>query len=300
MRIEYIRDGLAEEVHCAGFIQYTTYTSGEDKHPYYLRSCAKPLQASLLIDYGANLSEEEFALICGSHAGEDCHVEIAEKLLKRFGLDESYLKCGIHSPLSRTMQDKMLISGEPARAIHNNCSGKHIGFLIACVLKHWDLDTYNEPNHPLQIAVKEKINSICEVHSIYPATTDGCGVPILSMPLRNMLTGYINLFRNPKYSKIKNAFLNYPYIIGGENRLDTEIIQNTENIIAKVGAGGLCIVVNTKINDGFIIKVHDAGMEARRFAVLEMINRLGWGNISCDNKIKTISGKVVGEIEVIL
>ena len=300
MKINYVRDGLVEESHLAEFILYSEQKPGEDISPYYLRSCAKPLQASLLIDYGANLSEEEFALICGSHAGEDCHVEIAEKLLKRFGLDESYLKCGIHSPLSRTMQDKMLIKGEEAGAIHNNCSGKHIGFLIACVLKHWDLETYYEPNHPLQIAVKEKINSICEVHSIYPATTDGCGVPILSMPLRNMLIGYINLFQNPKYSKIKEAFLNYPYIIGGENRLDTEVILSTENIIAKVGAGGLCIVVNTKINDGFIIKVHDAGMEARRFAVLEMINRLGWGNISCDNKIKTISGKIVGEIKVIL
>ena len=124
-------------------------------------------------------------------------------------------------------------------------------------------------------------------------------MPILSMPLRNMLTGYINLFKNPKYEKIKEAFLNYPYIIGGENRLDTEVIQNTDNIIAKVGAGGLCVVVNTKINDGFIIKIHDAGMDARRIAVLEMINRLGWGNIDYDNKIKTISGKIVGEIKVI-
>lgn len=334
MKINYIRDGLIEESHLAEFIRYSEQNPGEDTSPYYLRSCAKPLQASLLIDYGVNLSSEEFALICGSHAGEDCHIEIAKRLLEKFGLDESYLKCGVHAPLSRSMQDKMLIKGEEAGAIHNNCSGKHIGFLIACVLKHWDLETYYEPNHPLQIAVKEKINSLCEVstvqsvttdgcrgvnvpesiypattdgckgvnvsESIYPSTTDGCGVPILSMPLRNMLIGYINLFKNPKYSKIKEAFLNYPYIIGGENRLDTEVIQNTENIVVKVGAGGLCIVVNTEINDGFIIKVHDAGMDARRFAVLEMINRLGWGNINYDNKIKTISGKIVGEIKVIL
>lgn len=318
MRVEYMRDGLLEEVHQGEFIQYSKLTGNEDTTPYYLRSCAKPLQASLLIDYGANLTAEELALICGSHAGEDCHIEIAKKLLDKFGLDENHLKCGIHTPLSRTMQDKMLIKGEKARAIHNNCSGKHIGFLIACTLKHWDLETYYEPAHPLQIAIKEKILSLCNVNSdiypittdgcggvnnssssIYPSTTDGCGVPILSMPLRNMLIGYINLFKNPKYEKIKEAFLNYPYIIGGENRLDTEIIQNTVGIIAKVGAGGLCIVINTKINDGFIIKIHDAGMDSRRIAVLEMINRLGWGKIDYDNKIKTISGKIVGEIQVI-
>ena len=229
-----MRDGLLEEVHQGEFIQYSKLTGNEDTTPYYLRSCAKPLQASLLIDYGANLTAEELALICGSHAGEDCHIEIAKKLLDKFGLDENHLKCGIHTPLSRTMQDKMLIKGEKARAIHNNCSGKHIGFLIACILKHWDLETYYEPAHPLQIAVKEKILSLCNVNSdiypittdgcggvnnssssIYPSTTDGCGVPILSMPLRNMLIGYINLFKNPKYEKIKEAFLNYPYIIGG-------------------------------------------------------------------------------------
>ena len=300
MKIDYIRDGLSEEVHTGSFILYSDRNGNEDRAAYYLRSCAKPLQASLLIDYGANLSPEELALICGSHAGEDCHIKIAQRLLEKFGLDESYLKCGIHEPLSRSMQDKMLIKGEKAGAVHNNCSGKHIGFLIACTLKHWDLETYYKPAHPLQIAVKEKISSLCntDLHT-YPVTTDGCGVPILSMPLRNMLTGYINLFKNPKYEKIKEAFLNYPYIIGGENRLDTEVIQNTDNIIAKVGAGGLCVVVNTKINDGFIIKIHDAGMDARRIAVLEMINRLGWGNIDYDNKIKTISGKVVGEIKVI-
>ena len=261
-----------------------------------MRSCAKPLQASLLIDYGAdkvyNLTSKEIALICGSHAGEDCHIETGLGILEKIGLDENYLKCGVHEPLSRTMQDKMLIMGKKASAIHNNCSGKHIGFLALCNLKHWDLETYYEPTHPLQIAVKNKIYELAGVNKpvSYPITTDGCGVPIVSMPLKNMLIGFINLFTDPKYEKITNAFLENPYIIGGENRLDTEIIQNTENIVAKVGAGGK--------KDGFVIKMDDASMPARRIAVFEMINRLGWGNIDYDSTIKTIAGKKVGDIIV--
>lgn len=338
MRVNYIRDGLIEEFHTFSFVQYSKLDSFCDETPYYLRSCAKPLQASLLIDCGAdkvyNLTSKELALICGSHAGEDCHIETGLEILKKIELDESYLKCGVHEPLSRTMQDKMLIMGKSASAIHNNCSGKHIGFLALCKLKHWDLGTYDEPTHPLQIAVKNKINALCEVsvsHPIttdgcggvntsplvgypittdgcggvntsplvgYPITTDGCGVPILSMPLKNMLIGFMNLFTDSKYEKITNAFLENPYILGGEDRLDTEIIQNTNNIIAKVGAGGLCIVVNLEKNDGFVVKMDDASMPARRIAVFEMINRLNWGNIEYDNTIKTIAGKKVGNIVV--
>lgn len=304
MRVDYVRDGLIEEFHTFNFIQYSKLNDFCDESPYYLRSCAKPLQASLLLDYGAdkvfNLSSEEFALICGSHAGEDCHIETALGILEKIGLDESYLKCGVHEPLSRTMQDKMLIMGEKARAIHNNCSGKHIGFLTICQLKHWDLDTYDEPNHPLQVAVKNKIYELseCAKPESYPVTTDGCGVPIVSMPLKNMLIGFMNLFLDLKYTKITQAFLENPYILGGENRLDTEIIQNTDNIVAKVGAGGLCIVVNLAKEDGFIVKMDDASMPARRIAVLELINRLGWGEIEFDNSIKTIAGKNVGEIIV--
>lgn len=292
MRIEYVRDGLVEEFHDGIFMRYSKMF---DTMSYYLRSCAKPLQATLLVDYKIDLTEEELALCCGSHAGEECHVRVAKQILDKFEIDEKYLKCGIHAPLARSMQDKMLLRGEEARAIHNNCSGKHIGFLVICKTKGWDIKTYDRPEHPLQIAIKNKINNMCEVASNYPITTDGCGVPILSMPLKNMLIGYKNLLQ---YEKIINAIQKYPYIFGGENRLDTEIIQNTDDLIAKVGAGGLCIVFNTKKEDGFVVKINDCSMEARRFAALEMINRLDWGNVELDKTIKTLQGKVVGEVVI--
>ena len=292
MRIEYVRDGLVEEFHEGLFM---LSTEPYDTIPYYLRSCAKPLQATLLIDYGIDLTEEELALCCGSHAGEECHIRVAKRILDRFDIDEKYLKCGVHAPLARSMQDKMLLRGEKVRAIHNNCSGKHIGFLVICKTKGWDMKTYDRPEHPLQIAIKNKINNMCETTSNYPVTTDGCGVPILSMPLKNMLIGYKNLLQ---YEKIINAIQKYPYIFGGENRLDTEIIEKTQGLVAKVGAGGLCIVFNAKEQIGFVVKINDCSMEARRFAVLEMINRLGWGNIEFDKTIKTLHGQVVGTIKI--
>lgn len=293
MRIEYIRDGLVEEFHEGIYLKYKTHK--RTIHPYYLRSCAKPLQATLLVDDGADLTSEELALCCGSHAGEECHIKIARQILNKYGIDENLLKCGIHAPLSRTMQDKMLLQGQSPSAIHNNCSGKHIGFLVLCKINGWDMQSYYEKEHPLQKRIVEKINTMCKINKNYPMTTDGCGVPILSMPLQNLLEGYIELL---SYEKIISAIQSNPYIYGGENRLDTEIIEKTKRIIAKVGAGGLCVVLNTLIKDAFVIKINDASMEARRFAVLETINKLGWGNVEYDNKIKTISGTVVGKIGV--
>lgn len=294
MRVEYIRDGLLEEWHEGCFVSLSQPNS--NPQPFYLRSCAKPLQASLLLDYGVKLEDDELALCSGSHAGEECHIEVAKRLLKKFDLDENLLQCGVHAPLARSMQDKMLLRGEKAKAIHNNCSGKHIGFLILGKINNWDLSNYFEPNHPLQMKVREKINSMCEVKEDYPMTTDGCGVPILSMPLYNLILGFKNLVLN--YSTLTDAIMNNPYIYGGENRLDTEIIQNSTGLIAKVGAGGLCVVLNTKTLEGFAVKIDDCSMDARRVAVFEILKKLNWANIEYDNKIRTIQGKIVGEVVV--
>ena len=296
LRVDYLRDGLLEEFHEGVYeVGVSTVSSST---PYYLRSCAKPLQASLLISYNIDFTQEEIAFCSGSHAGEICHIETAKNILNKLKLDESFLQCGIHPPLSRSMQDKMLLSGEKYSVLHNNCSGKHLGFLAICQKNGWDLKNYYKPEHPLQLEVKKRIFELCEISNdnTYPVTTDGCGVPIVSMPLKNLLLGYKKLAKF--YPQIIEAILQNPYIYGGENRLDTEIVQNSKNIIAKVGAEGLCVVYNLERDAGFVVKMNDASMEARKIAVLEIINRLKWANIKYDNLIKTLNGTVVGEITV--
>lgn len=305
--VEYIRDGLVEQCHY-GFVVLADKNkafdfTGDDKdYPFFLRSCAKPLQASLLIDFGVdkfyNLTDEEIALCCASHAGEEIHVQTAINFIKKIGLDESYLKCGFHKPISKTEQDKLLLSGKKENIFQNNCVGKHIMMLAICKMKKWDLSTYDEPEHPLQAAIKQKIYNLCSVNKEYPVTKDGCGVPIHSMPLKNMLHGYLNLFCNPKYEKITNAFRKYPYIIGGENRLDTKVMENSQDLIAKVGAGGLCIVVNLKEEEAFIVKICDCDMKAREMVVVNTLKNLHWADIEVNRDITTLHGEKVGEIRV--
>ena len=303
--VKYVRDGLIEQEHF-GFIVMSNKkeiinTIGEtNSYPFYLRSCAKPLQASLLIDLNMdkffNMTEGEIALCCASHAGEKIHIETAKELLQKIGLKPNALKCGLHKPLSKTEQEKLILNKTTENIFHNNCCGKHIMMLGLCVINNWDLSTYDDINHPLQKLIKRRIYDLCEIKQDYPVTFDGCGVPIYAMPLANMVKGYLNLFCNPVYEKLRNAFLYNPYIIGGEDRTDTKIIQASTDIVAKTGAGGLCIVVNTRVNKGFVVKICDGDMKAREIVVIDILRQLRWADIPVDNSIKTIHGKIVGEI----
>ncbi len=299
------RDGLIEREHFGYVVrcnsQRVLEKIGEDKrYPFFMRSCAKPLQASLIIDYELDkkfdMTEEEIAVCCASHAGEKVHVDLVRNLLKKFDISEEKLKCGIHEPISPSAHGELVKTGIAPTSVHNNCSGKHAMMLGLCKLNDWDMDNYDNPNHPLQKEIQRKIYELCAVKNEYPTTKDGCGVPIFSMPLENMVKGYLNLFMNEKYSKIKNAFLNNAYIIGGENRTDTMIIANSENLIAKVGAEGLCVVINTKIGEGFIVKICDSDMRAREFVAIDLINNLNWAKIDLSHDITTNHGDVIGRV----
>lgn len=284
--LEFVRDGLVEQEHYGIIVKSSNCGEvlkfgNDNSYPFYLRSCAKPLQGSLLIDFGVaeyfNMTQEEIAISCASHAGEQCHTSIVKQLLAKIGLDESYLHCGLHKPLSKTEQKRLILAGEKETLLHNNCSGKHTMMLAVCKKMGWGVNDYFESTHPLQVAIKKKIYELCELKEEYPATKDGCGVPIYSMPLENMIKGYLNLFLDEKYSKIKEAFLKNPYIIGGEDRLDTAIISvGNGNLIAKVGACGLCIVVNIKKKESLIIKIMDSNLNARALCLIDALIKLNW------------------------
>lgn len=305
----YNRDGLIEREHF-GYVLHRGQLQGVEKigddknYPFFIRSCAKPLQASLIIDFELDkefgLTEEEIAICCASHAGEKTHTKLVKNLLKKFEIPETRLKCGIHPPLSRIAQDELAKNNECANVLHNNCSGKHAMMLGLCKLNDWDMDNYDNINHPLQQEIKNKLYKLCKLTGEYPITKDGCGVPIHSMPLDNLLKGYLNLFCDSKYEKIKNAFLNHPYIIGGENRTDTKIIENSQGLVAKVGASGLCVVVNTELEEALAVKICDGDMTAREIATIDIINNLRWANIEISHDIETHNHDVIGKIETLL
>lgn len=314
--LEFIRDGLVEQEHCGFLVRVLSDGSvqkiGDDiNYPFYLRSCAKPLQASLIEDFGLidfyNMTSEEIAICCASHAGEPVHANVVKGFLKKIGIDENFMKCGLHKPISKTEQNKLIKLGESENVLQNNCSGKHAMMLAICKKMGWSVNDYDEIYHPLQQTIKNKIYELCEVKTEYPLTKDGCGVPIYAMPLKNMVKGYLNLFLDKKYLKIRNAFLKHTYLIGGEDRLDTAIMGASDKLIAKVGAGGLCIVVNIEKQEGIILKIMDCDMKARGICLVEALHQLGWLTdkmlendlIKAQNKkdILTLHGEKIGQVK---
>lgn len=315
--LEYLRDGLIEQEHFGFLIKMSCYGSvqkiGDDKnYPFFMRSCMKPLIASLLIDFKLdefyNMTSEEIAIGCASHAGEPCHVKTVKGFLDKIELDENYLKCSLHKPFSKTEQNKLLLTGEKENILQNNCSGKHAIMLAICKKMGWGVNEYYEREHPLQVAIRKKIYQLCEIEINYPETKDGCGVPIYSMPLENMVKSYLNLFLDEKYSKIRDAFVQNPYLIGGEDRFDTAIMVVNKNLIAKSGAGGLCIIVNLQQKEGIIIKIMDCDMKTRAICLIEALNQLGWLDekmlendlIKAQNKtdILTLHGEKIGQAKI--
>ncbi len=298
--VKHFRDELTVQEHL-GFVVLFDKEFGETfGYPFFLRSCAKSLQGALIIDEDLDFTVEEIALCCASHAGESCHIEIAQKLLKKVGISESDLQCGIHEPLSKRARENLIKNNEKPTVLHNNCVGKHIMMLALCKKYGWDMQNYCDLEHPVQQLIKEKIYDLCEVVEDYPITKDGCGVPIFSMPLKSMLRGYLNLFLSPKYERIKRAFLEYSYIIGGEDRLDTKIMLKSKNLIAKVGADGLIIIVNLDAADGLVIKLLDGDAKAREISALSLIKKLSWANIPFEQEIKTLNGEVVGLMKFVM
>lgn len=312
--LEFVRDGLVETEH-SGFIvkiskNREVYKLGENEgYPFYLRSAAKPLQAALLVDFELgkelNMSLEEIAICCSSHSGEGCHIELVKNILDKMGLDETYLKCGVDLPLSKSEQKKLILSNEKHTVLHNNCSGKHAMMLGLCKKMGWNIDNYFVPEHPLQLAMKDKIYKLCEINTEYPVTKDGCGVPICSMPLENAIKGFLNLFLDSKYSKIKEAFVKNPYLIAGEKRLDTAIMSANKNLICKSGACGIHILVNLETEEGLAIKVLESDAQAQALVLIDALYQLGWlDSVMLEHKlikdlnqkdILTLHGEKVGE-----
>lgn len=340
--IETTRNNVIEKQHF-GFVTVVDKKEnillkiGDDENRnFWLRSAAKPLQASLIIKTGTydkfNFTLRELAVCCASHAGTDEHTEAVRSILDKIGLSESDLQCGVHEPLDKASREFLIKNSLPASQIHNNCSGKHAGMLAVCAASNWDIKNYlgcglraeatgqalpdrnavkrEQPSkdHPLQ---KEIIKSVSEFAN-YDETkintgVDGCSAPVHALPHYKMGVAFLNLFLNKYYEKIKKAFQENPFMIGGNGRLDTEIIKaSSGRLISKVAAGGLCVTINTEEEKALVVKILDADMPARAIATIEALKQLKWlseeeinnNNIKTlyDLEVKNLKNEKVGEV----
>ena len=197
--VEVTRGPLVESRHrgavaVADIEGRSVFAVGDIAAPVFPRSAIKALQAIALVECGAadryGFGDEDLALACASHSGEPAHVAGVARMLAKAGLDTSALRCGAHWPMSQSAAYALARSGTPS-ALHNNCSGKHAGFLCLACAMGVDTAEYFRPQHPVQQEVRAVLENFAgAVLGEDVCAIDGCSVPTWAMPLQNLAHGF--------------------------------------------------------------------------------------------------------------
>jgi L-asparaginase II len=265
---------------------------GDPRTATHVRSAAKPWQALPLILAGGSerfaLSPADLALICASHGGTPAHTARAADLLARGGFSEADLLCGAHPPLDRDAARELARAGREPGALHNNCSGKHAGMLLACRLLELPAADYVAPDHPLQRRILEHVARLCGLAAAAIGIgIDGCSVPAYHLPLAAAARGYAAL-ADPRAAglgsevaaalgRIVGAMGEAPEMVAGPGRFTTALIAATGGrVIGKEGAEGFYgLAVRGPVALGIALKIADGGERCRDSAVLDLLRQMG-------------------------
>lgn len=302
-----IRSGLVETFH-EGTVAVVDddgsllASYGDIDRPFFARSAAKPFQATISQDGGADLDPLELAMACASHRGFPVHVALVESMLARVGLGESHLRCPADWP-SHPAAQRLAANGgtRTPRRIWHNCSGKHAGFLRACVAQGWPLDTYLSPEHPLQRRVVELATELGGV-KVEPVGVDGCGAPVLRTTARAMALMYARLGAETRFAPVYTAMHRYPALVGSNGEGDTEIATSLD-AVAKGGAAG-CLGVAVGGRFGLAVKSWDGSGTVASAVAVEALRQLGVLNPTATRTLETVAkppllggGVEVGRVE---
>jgi L-asparaginase II len=330
------RGGMVESVHRGSIAVVDAHgkllaLAGDPATRTCLRSAAKPFQAIPLLEYGGadeyELTPEEIALTCASHGGEPLHVSTAAALLRKGEFDEEDLLCAAHLPFDEKSAADLRASGEPASPLHNNCSGKHAGMLLATQVMDVPAADYIAPGHPLQMLMRSTVSDFAGLTpDEVPFALDGCGVPAFFLTLYRAAFAYARLMGASidRYAesgrRVTDAMTSHPHYVAGNWSMTTPLMAAFRGeLLAKEGAEGfyamalapsLCgaLTERLRLSDdcalGIALKIEDGSMDrGRNPAILRLLELLG---IELDDRpelepyrdmlIVNHAGNVTGEV----
>ena len=260
---------------------------GDIHRPVFPRSAVKVLQALPLVASGAadalQLDDEALALACASHNGEPAHLATAARMLARAGVDLRALECGAHWPYREAFQREMAARGETPSALHNNCSGKHAGFIcLACHMAGEQplfdyAKGYVGAGHPVMREVTQALQATTGWDlATAPQGIDGCSIPTFGIPLLHLARAFARVGSGIGLSqdharaarRLRQAVSRAPFMVGGTDRFDTLVMQRLgERVFCKVGAEGVYCAALPERGLGVALKVDD-GNNARAAEVV--------------------------------
>ncbi|TKV61596.1 asparaginase [Nakamurella flava] len=249
---------------------------GDVSRPVFHRSCAKPFQATAMLETGLTLDGGDLAVAAASHAGEAGHVERILGILAGGGLSEDDLGCPADRPEDESARDAAVLAGVPSRKLLMNCSGKHAAMLRTCLVKGWPTVGYLAVDHPLQIAVRATVTRLTGAEPS-AVGVDGCGAPVFATDLVALARGFAALVTGPVGSperRVADAMRAHPWLVGGTHSPDTQVMTAVPGILVKLGADG---VQAFALPDGraAAFKISDGAHRARLPLIKAALGRLG-------------------------
>ncbi|HUJ03463.1 MAG TPA: asparaginase [Rhizomicrobium sp.] len=277
--VELTRGDLVESVHRGAVAVCdakgaSVFALGDVDAAAYPRSSLKPVQALPLVESGAGVSEEEIALACASHSGEPMHTVPIAAWLARIGCSERDLACGPHPPRYEPVWEEMIRRGERPRRIHNNCSGKHTGFLA--LARHWNIATqgYERVDHPVQQAVKKTLSDLSGLAD-FPFGIDGCTAPNFALPLPAFARALAKLPEAAAGRRIVRAMTRHPELVSGTGRWCAKLMHATKDVAVKAGAEGVYAAIVPERGLGIALKIDDGAGRAAETAIAAVLAALG-------------------------
>lgn len=290
--VEITRGGVIESFHHGAVAVIdadggVVLALGDIDRPIFPRSAIKGFQALPLIETGAadrfGLLDAEIALACASHSGEPRHVETAASALAKAGLDFRCLECGTQWPMGEKAARAMAASGEVPSALHNNCSGKHAGFICIAVQEGHDPTGYIQPDHPLMREITAAVGEMTDYDLSKTARgVDGCSIPTFAIPLRNIAHGFARFGsgqglapeRARAAARLRKAVAAEPFMVAGTDRFCTLMMETlAARAFVKTGAEGVYCAALPELGLGVALKIEDGAGRAAETVMAALLTR---------------------------
>ncbi|MCK6449566.1 MAG: asparaginase [Alphaproteobacteria bacterium] len=315
--VEVTRGGMVESRH-AGTVAVvdakgkTVLACGDIAQPVYPRSAIKPIQALPLIESGAaeryRLGDAEIALACASHGGEPRHVATVLTWLGRIGCTVDDLECGGHPPSHEASAEALYRGDGVVTPLHNNCSGKHTGFLSLAKHRGWPTRGYINEEHPVQQIVLRALAELGGADLARGARgIDGCGIPVVGMPIERLALAMAR-FADPgglpdervaAIKRIRAAMAKEPFMVAGTGRFCTRVMSTLgAAAMVKTGAEGVYMAALPTLGYGICLKIADGASRASQVALAAVLDRLGIEGARelAETPLKNVAGRPVGVV----
>lgn len=280
---------------------------GDTERPVFPRSAVKAIQALPLVESGAadayDFGDRELALACASHSGEPVHVELAKAMLAKAGLDGTALECGAHWPSSHDATIALARAGGVPDALHNNCSGKHSGFLCTCVHSGIAHGGYVKAGHALQEMVRDAMQSVTgAAHDVDHCGTDGCSIPTYAVPLKSFARGFARMATGRGFSperakaakRLISACMAEPFLVAGTGKADVALMQAAPGrIFVKTGAEGVYCAALPEPGLGIALKCDDGAGRAAEVMIAAVLAKLLRGDDALAAKLAELARPAV-------